>query len=499
MVSDDVICAFATAEGLAALAVLRISGAGSANLADKIFRFGPIKSELREAKADSALKKRKVVCLKGYQAAYGHVVDPLTGEIVDEVVLTRFKAPRSYTGEEMVEISCHGGAISKMKLLTACLRAGSRMATAGEFSKRAFLNGKFSLIEAEGLADLLNAEAEEAQTLALQQLSGELGYKFKQVRDLLLEFAAKCEMGIEYPEYPEHDIEQVEYLSRLKAIKDLLSDLCAGYDQGRIIKEGIKIALLGAPNAGKSSLMNALVHEDKAIVTNIPGTTRDVLEAEVRYKGLLCQYCDTAGLRAGADIVEQEGIKRSFKTALEADVVLWLISVLPRENSANLATDSLIEHNLTQAILPSTDLLAQFEAKGTQVYFVVSKSDLAEQAEIKAKIEDLYGEKYKVLSCSVLQANSLAFLQAQIYAYYLSLGKGKSQAVRVSSYRQYQGLYNISCIIDTLTADYGETIPPLDVLDQMLQACIEEIELLTGEKADEAVLTTIFSKFCVGK
>lgn len=526
MPESDLICAFATAEGLAALAVLRISGQGAAKLADKLFRFGPLRKSKDAGSAKklsanavstnalspytiSSPPKRTVSSLKGYQAAYGHIVDPSTYDLVDEVVLLRYKAPHSYTGEEMIEISCHGGAVSKQKLLKACLHAGCRLATAGEFSKRAFLNGKFSLVEAEGLADLLNAEADEAQTLALKQLAGDLGMEFHKLQTALLDFEAKCQMGIEFPEYPEYDLSYKEYTERLEAIQVLLANLLASYKQGRIIKEGLKIALLGAPNAGKSSLLNALVKEDKAIVTNIPGTTRDVLEAEVSYKGLLCQYCDTAGIRKDADIVEKEGIKRSFKTAMEADVVLWLIDSLPQlqdsmlheEGGISQALDSLpqTQGNLKVGILPTKEFLKDLAAKGIALFFVVTKSDLAKHEELLQKVKDLYATKYQVLSCSALDKEAVLRVQAQIYDYYLSLGKGKQQAVRISSLRQYQGLYNIQNILAALTNDYQTILPPLDILDQMLQACVEELELLTGDRADAAVIDTIFSKFCVGK
>lgn len=483
---NDLICAFATAEGLAAIAVLRISGEGAANLADKIFHFGPIKNK------DEQLSKRSVERLKGYQAAYGHVIDPVNSNLVDEVVLLRYKAPHSYTGEEMVEIFCHGGQVSKQKLLEACLHAGCRLATAGEFSKRAFLNGKFSLVEAEGLADLLSAEADEAQTLALQQFSGDLGVEFRKLQAALLEFEAKCQMGIEFPEYPEYDLSYAEYQERLQTVKAQVDNLLDGYKQGRIIKEGLKIALLGAPNAGKSSLLNAIVKEDKAIVTNIPGTTRDVLEAEVSYKGLLCQYCDTAGIREGADIVEQEGIRRSFKTAMQADIVLWLIDNWPDKSSS-------VNNAELEGILPSEELLNDFRKKQIALFFVVTKADLQSQPEILTKVKSKYAANYPVLSCSAWDKQAVSDLQSIIYDHYLSLGKGKGQAVRISSLRQYQGLFNVHTILDSLSKNYQEDLPPLDVLDQMLQACVEEIELLTGERADVAVLDTIFSKFCVGK
>lgn len=499
MPANDLICAFATAEGLAALAVLRISGEGAAKLAEKIFRFGPLNSCRSIADTDEQkINKRTVSGLKGYQAAYGHIVDPVTNDLVDEVVLLRYKAPHSYTGEEMIEISCHGGQVSKERLLSACLHAGCRLATAGEFSKRAFLHGKFSLLEAEGLADLLHAEGEEAQALALKQLAGDLGLQFHQLKDNLLEFEAKCQMGIEFPEYPEYDLTHAEYQQRLHNIRGLLTDLLASYRQGKIIKEGLKIALLGAPNAGKSSLLNALLDEDRAIVTNIPGTTRDVLTAEVRYNGLLCQYCDTAGLRAGADIVEQEGIKRSFKTAMQADIVLWLVDKLSADESTPIH-DELIASNLAEGILPSQELLTSFREKDIKLFFVVTKNDLPKQAEVLAKIKALYGSKYQVLSTSVFDKSATKDLQATIYDYYLSLGKGKGQAVKLSSFRQYQGLYNIDAILSNLLQDYSDIVPPLDILDQMLQACVEELELLTGKRADQAVLDTIFSKFCVGK
>ena len=491
--NDELICAFATAPGTAALAVLRISGQGAAQLADKIFRFGPI---------SSSNSTRKVVSLNGYQAAYGHVIDPLTQETVDEVVLLRYKEPHSYTGEEMVEISCHGNSISRTRLLEACQHAGCRLATKGEFSKRAFLNGKFTLTEAEGLADLLQAEEKQAQKLALQQLSGALGRQYSKINSDLLDFEAKCQMAIEFPEYPEYDISSAEYTQRMKELHRQLKALLAGYNQGKIIKEGLKIAILGAPNAGKSSLLNAILDEDKAIVTDIAGTTRDVLEAETSYKGILYQFKDTAGIRKSSDKVEKEGIKRSFKSAFEADVVLWLVgetaaTALPADRSSASAPEW---ETYVQGNLPAPKLLQELQAKGIKLFFVVTKQDLSACKSLFREIKQQYAVNYPVLPCSVYNRTEITQILTSLYDYYLSLGdQSLQQNVKVSSLRQYQGLCEIEAILQKLDETAGGSLPPLDILDQMLQACLEKLALITGQKPDEAVIETIFSRFCVGK
>lgn len=491
--NDELICAFATAPGTAALAVLRISGQGAAQLADKIFRFGPI---------GSSNSTRKVVALNGYQAAYGHVIDPLTQETVDEVVLLRYKEPHSYTGEEMVEISCHGNSISRTRLLEACQHAGCRLATKGEFSKRAFLNGKFTLTEAEGLADLLQAEEKQAQKLALQQLSGALGRQYSKINSDLLDFEAKCQMAIEFPEYPEYDISSAEYTQRMKELHRQLKALLAGYNQGKIIKEGLKIAILGAPNAGKSSLLNAILDEDKAIVTDIAGTTRDVLEAETSYKGILYQFKDTAGIRKSSDKVEKEGIKRSFKSAFEADVVLWLVgetaaTALPADRSSASAPEW---ETYVQGNLPAPKLLQELQAKGIKLFFVVTKQDLSACKSLFREIKQQYAVNYPVLPCSVYNRTEITQILTSLYDYYLSLGdQSLQQNVKVSSLRQYQGLCEIEAILQKLDETAGGSLPPLDILDQMLQACLEKLALITGQKPDEAVIETIFSRFCVGK
>lgn len=491
--NDELICAFATAPGTAALAVLRISGQGAAQLADKIFRFGPI---------GSSNSTRKVVSLNGYQAAYGHVIDPLTQETVDEVVLLRYKEPHSYTGEEMVEISCHGNSVSRTRLLEACQHAGCRLATKGEFSKRAFLNGKFTLTEAEGLADLLQAEEKQAQKLALQQLSGALGRQYSKINSDLLDFEAKCQMAIEFPEYPEYDISSAEYTQRMKELHRQLKALLAGYNQGKIIKEGLKIAILGAPNAGKSSLLNAILDEDKAIVTDIAGTTRDVLEAETSYKGILYQFKDTAGIRNSSDKVEKEGIKRSFKSAFEADVVLWLVgetaaTALPADRSSASAPEW---ETYVQGNLPAPKLLQELQAKGIKLFFVVTKQDLSACKSLFREIKQQYAVNYPVLPCSVYNRTEITQILTSLYDYYLSLGdQSLQQNVKVSSLRQYQGLCEIEAILQKLDETAAASLPPLDILDQMLQACLEKLALITGQKPDEAVIETIFSRFCVGK
>lgn len=507
---NELICAFGTAAGTAALAVLRISGEGAAQAADKMFRFGPLPKltaelqvvgdgeEASVAEYEPAQTvnpehkvRRTVVAMKGYQAAYGHIVDPLDQETVDEVVLLRYKAPHSFTGEEMIEISCHGGIVSKERLLQAAINAGCRLATAGEFSKRAFLNGKFSLVEAEGLADLLSAEAKEAQTLALAQLAGSLGAVFKSLEEKLLLFEARVQMAIEFPEYPEYDIDYDFYRTTLDDVKAVLGDLQAGYQRGKVAKEGLKVALLGAPNAGKSSLLNAFYGDDRAIVTNIPGTTRDVLEVDISYKGLLLRLADTAGVRESDDIVEREGIKRSFKTAFEADMVLWLVG------------DKQFDADAGSFALPDEDFLKKLAAENIYVILLAAKQDLPEHSLIKDKLLAKYDGTYPVHGISVYDSKSIENILQLIYSYYERLDSGALSATMVSSLRQYEAIGRMREILDALdavAADDGTCyIPPLDIMDQMLQAALEEVQLLLGEQADEALLNTIFNSFCVGK
>ena len=305
LAEGDTIAAIATPPGTAGLAVIRLSGSQALHVAEHVFRGAALSSA------------------GGYTVHFGHVVDS-AGETVDEVLVTVFRAPHSYTGEDAVEISCHGGVVVTRGVLRSVLAAGARHAEPGEFTRRAFLNGRIDLAQAEAVADLIHARSEEAHRASLRQLEGALSVHVRELRDRLLHAASMLELGLDFVE------EDVRFLAP-EELAGLLSETTAAmqraldsYGTGRLVREGVRVALLGRPNVGKSSLLNAMLGSERAIVTDVPGTTRDFIEEGLLIRGELFRFIDTAGLRQTDDAIEREGIARTQALAREADIVCTL-------------------------------------------------------------------------------------------------------------------------------------------------------------------------------
>ena len=312
---DKPYCACATPPGVSGIAVIRMSGEGSAAVADKVFH-------IRRANGDV----RTVSDMPGYTVAYGILFDPSSEKTVDEVMVTRFCAPHSYTGEESVEISCHGGLTVRQEILRVLLENGARMAEPGEFTKKAFLAGKIDLSQAEAVMDVIAADSELALRAAQSQLSGSLSGKIRQVCDQLYEAMAVFEMWIDEPDDEDAKIALTKNTEKLILARERMAALLDSYRQGRILSERMKIVICGIPNSGKSSLLNCLSGYDRAIVTDVPGTTRDTLEVQTTMGGIPVKIIDTAGIRKTEDVVEAIGVDRASGAILEADIVLWLVS-----------------------------------------------------------------------------------------------------------------------------------------------------------------------------
>lgn len=513
--------ALATASGQAGLSVLRLSGQDACRIADKIFRRGPIPHRfqtdgegsflLDNKKSDQKLGNEKiapqapqldnkddktaiqtrtsepqwsVAHLKGYQAKFGYVIHPLTQEVIDQVVLLRFKAPFSYTGEDVVELSLHGGVIMSKLVLEACVLAGARLAEPGEFTKRAFLNGKLDLAQAEAVIELIHSSSEQASNLALKQLQGALSKRISEMRAPLLEMTAKLELALQYPEHEDSIIEPEEIALALEKTHKALEELLSSYQRARVIKEGYTLALSGLPNAGKSSLLNVLTGKETAIVTNIAGTTRDVLEAPVYFGKQLIHLVDTAGLTETQDIVEQIGVKKAKQAIEEAHQVCWLGSL---EDSPSQVIET-----LQSKLLDEVDCFHKLIILGT-------KSDLVSQEQTenwKNTLQQHYPHT-PIFVISSQENQGISQFQKYVEELCASLSAHPSGESLLSTERHVDILREMETILARLRQDLY--FLSYDLLSLGLQECMELLSKITGESVDDSVMREIFTKFCVGK
>lgn len=473
--TDEPICACSTPAGISGLAVIRISGNGCGVLTDKCTKI------LR-----SSGDYDRTSVLPGYTCAYGTVVDPKTGDVIDKVVITHFEEPYSYTGEEMVEISCHGSTAVKQEILRCLGISGIRVAYPGEFSRRAFINGKMSLASAEAVMDVINADTERQLQAAGSLMSGILADRIDSIEKRLYDQMAKIESLVEFDRDTDDgsgsDSEEKAILEELDKQREALAALCSGYGKGRILSERMRVALLGLPNSGKSTLLNTLTGYDRAIVTEVAGTTRDTIEVQVDINGIPVTLIDTAGIRDTDDIIENIGIGRAMEAGREADLVFYMI---PPDMTAYEAEDCLRE--LSEDI------------GGDRITGVFSKSDEGRNPDEKDIIEVLKKlgiERF--ISVSAEEELNIDKLEDVITSYYDSLGGGQSEGLLITNSRHYskfnKGLKKLDMAIEALRDDLG-----VEVCSSALRACLDEIGEVTGKTVSATLADTIFSRFCIGK
>lgn len=306
--TDDTIAAISTPFGTAGIGKIRVSGSGAIDVADRIFK---------------GVKDKSLKNVNTYTAHYGYVVEPESGKMVDEVIVIVMRGPHSFTGEDVVEFDCHGGMIPLKKVLEVLLNNGARLAEPGEFSKRAFLNGRIDLAQAEGIMEVINSKTDKGLDVAINHLTGKLSNKITGIKNEVIRLLAHLEAAIDFPEDEIEGFEPDELGNRINGIKDEIEDLLATSDQGKIYQEGLKAVIVGKPNVGKSSLLNSLVQENRAIVTDIPGTTRDIIEEYINIRGIPLRIIDTAGIRETRDMVEKIGVEKTRNSLREADLVLF--------------------------------------------------------------------------------------------------------------------------------------------------------------------------------
>lgn len=460
MFHEDTIAAIATAPGEAGIGIVRLSGAKSIEILGKIFK---------------AKKNIAAFDIPSRMTTYGHILDH-EGNVVDEVLVIVMRAPYSYTTEDVVEIHCHGGIVPVRRIMELVLKNGALIAEPGEFTKRAFLNGRIDLTQAEAVIDVITSKTETGLNAALNQLEGELSQEIHRIMDELLSMLAHIEASIDFPE---HDIEEVTTETILTAAlktAEAIDKLSESFDEGKIIRDGLSTAIVGRPNVGKSSLLNILIKENRAIVTDIPGTTRDIIEEYLNIGGILVKLIDTAGIRETEDVVEKIGVERTKSAIDEAELVIYTID----------AASPLTEED--QDII---DLI-----KDKRVIVAANKIDMGVKADI-SYLAEKFNKNY-IIEMSVKEGIGIDKLEETIkhFVYQGQTGISKNKMVTNIRHKDLleKALESIERAIDSLRGGI-----PVDLISVDIKEAWSRLGQITGDVVEEDIIKEIFSKFCVGK
>ncbi|CAK7035168.1 MAG: tRNA modification GTPase MnmE [Peptostreptococcus russellii] len=459
MFIDDTIAAIATAPGEGGIGIIRLSGSNALDIANKMFR--PL---YRDSIGDYAVRT----------LIYGNIYDE--GVVLDEVLLAYMKGPHSYTAEDVVEINCHGGFISVRKILELALKSGARMAEAGEFTKRAFLNGRIDLSQAEAVIDIINAKTDKSHELAQSQLEGSLSKKIKNLREMLTAVLAQVEVAIDYPEEDIEFITYKELIEKTEAIQREVVQMYKTADTGKILREGLQTAILGKPNVGKSSLMNSILGENRAIVTDIPGTTRDIIEEFVNIKGIALKIVDTAGIRDTDDVVEKIGVEKSRKHLKSSDLTLVVL-----DNSREIDQEDI-------------DILESVDRSKTLV--ILNKIDL--ESKLDLDIVKKYVDEINIINISALKNEGLDLLHDRIEDMVFSGEISNSGDVMITNSRHKDAIYKAMKAIEDAISSLNNEMS-YDFIEVDLKDAWDALGYINGDTISEDLLDTIFSNFCIGK
>lgn len=451
------IAAISTAPGIGGIGIIRMSGEDCFKVLDRIFK---------------AKKPQKIEDIKGYTIKYGNIVD--NEEIIDEVLVSFFKAPKSYTSENMCEINSHGGIVIVNKILDLCIKNGAEVAEPGEFTKRAFLNGRMDLSQAEAVIDVINAKTDKEAKISMEQLEGNLSQKIEEIRKIIISVMADIEATIDYPEYDLEEVTNAKILNILNDVDKLLDSLEKSFYNGKILREGISTAIIGRPNAGKSSLLNVILNEERAIVTDIEGTTRDTIEEYISIDGVPLKIIDTAGIRNASDEVEKIGVTKAIEIAKKSDIVVAIFDSNRELNEEDEKILDLLNNKNAIIILNKIDLEKKIDIQKIKK---VGKPVVEISTKTREGIEEFYEEISKMFKLKEI-ANDGETIVTNV----------RHKNIIINSRK------NLQKARETILLNM-----PIDIISTYLKEIIEELGKITGETVTEDVINEIFSKFCLGK
>ncbi|ADI99190.1 TPA: tRNA uridine-5-carboxymethylaminomethyl(34) synthesis GTPase MnmE [Staphylococcus aureus] len=456
----DTITSISTPMGEGAIGIVRLSGPQAVEIADKLYK-----------------GKHLLNDVPSHTINYGHIIDPESKEVVEEVMVSVLRAPKTFTREDIIEINCHGGILTINRVLELTMTYGARMAEPGEFTKRAFLNGRIDLSQAEAVMDFIRSKTDRASKVAMNQIEGRLSDLIKKQRQSILEILAQVEVNIDYPEYDDVEDATTEFLlEQSKEIKQEINRLLDTGAQGKIMREGLSTVIVGKPNVGKSSMLNNLIQDNKAIVTEVAGTTRDVLEEYVNVRGVPLRLVDTAGIRETEDIVEKIGVERSRKALSQADLILFVLN-----NNEALTQE---DYTLYEVV------------KNEDVIVIVNKMDLEQNIDIN-EVKDMIGNT-PLIQTSMLKQEGIDELEIQIRDLFFGGEVQNQDMTYVSNSRHISLLKQARQTIQD-AIDAAESGVPMDMVQIDLTRTWEILGEIIGETASDELIDQLFSQFCLGK
>lgn len=458
---DDTIAAIATPVGEGGIGIVRISGSDAINITEKIFRSTKNKNWQHE----------------NFKLVYGNIYNPNTGEIIDEVLVGIMHEPYTYTRENVIEINCHGGALPLRKILQIVVDMGARLAEPGEFSKRAFLNGRLDLIQAESIIDIIRATTDDAMKLAIGQLSGNLSKKISIIQQELLHITAIIEANIDFPEDEVDDYNLVEISSYVDKLDFEINELIGGAETGKVYREGVRTVITGKPNVGKSSLLNVLLKEKRAIVTDIPGTTRDIIEEVLNIGGVPLKIIDTAGIRETDNVIEKIGMQKTKENIAQADLIILVFDVQAGYNDEDAEIIEVVK-----------------EKKGIKV---LNKIDIREVNNIQSKLEEVLPD-WPLIVVSAIEEKGIEQLENEIIAFVTDGRIIPRDGAMVSNVRHKNQLIKAKNHLIDVKKSIARQLP-LDLIAIDVRGAWEAVGEITGEAVTENILDKIFAEFCIGK
>jgi len=477
MYKEETIAALATPYGEGGIGIIRISGDCSKEILNRVFFPGPVRQEYAGSRNnDSKEEDWSDENIQDRKLTYGLIKDPEKGEIIDEVLVVFFPAPNTYTREDVVEINCHGSVVALRKTLELVLRLGARLAEPGEFTKRAFLNGRIDLVQAEAIIDLVKAKTEKSFESAFNQLEGSLSIKVREIRELLMSLLIKITVNLDYPDEDIEEITYKELSNSLSEIGDLIEKLLTTADTGRIIRDGLNVTISGSPNVGKSSLLNMLLKESRAIVTEIPGTTRDTIEESVDIKGIPVKLIDTAGIRNTDDKIEQIGIEKSKNAFNEADLIIFLV-----DGSEKLSEEEikLLEH-----------------LKDKKAIVLINKIDIDSKVSKQQILEIV--PNVSVIFTSITNDVGISELEEKIENMVYSGEVKQNESLLVTNVRHKDLLVRANnAMLDA--KKMTEQKEALDFIEVDVKLSWELLGEIIGETATDDIIDEVFANFCLGK